>query len=104
LQAGGPDDTVRSAAGLLLKNNVRFEYGKIPEASLQYLKEASFHGLRDTTDLIRSISGNIITSLIIRGGLLSWTEALPRLMTLLEDPDEKLSEVCSAVSTMPVIY
>lgn len=93
LQEGASDNSVRSAAGLLLKNNVRFEYGQIPPESLQYLKEASFHGLRDTETLIRSIAGNIITSIIYRGGVMSWPEALPRLMQMLDDPNDQVNEV-----------
>lgn len=93
LQVGAADTSIRSAAGLLLKNNVRFEYGKIPSESLEYVKEASFHGLQDVEPLIRSIAGNIITSIIYRGGIMSWPEALPRLMQLLDDPNDQLNEV-----------
>lgn len=93
LQSGASDASVRSSAGLTLKNSVRFEYGKIPVASLEYIKAASFHGLRDSEDLIRSIAGNIITSIIYRGGLMSWPEALPRLMQLLDDPNDQVHEV-----------
>ena len=66
---------------------------------MQYLKEASFHGLSASEPLIRSIAGNIITSIIYRGGVMSWPEALPRLMQLLEDPNDNVKEVGRAHRT-----
>ena len=93
LQADKTDTSIRSASGLLLKNNARYEYGKIPVESFTYIKEAAFHGLRDEEPLIRSIAGNIITSIILRGGVLGWPDALPRLMQLLDESDSRLNEV-----------
>ncbi|BFZ54125.1 hypothetical protein PYCC9005_001157 [Savitreella phatthalungensis] len=90
LQPGATETSIRSAAGLLLKNNVRFEYPTISPDSLAYVQEASFQGLRDDEHLIRSIAGNIITSIIYRGGVRSWPDALPYLMQLLDDADDRL--------------
>lgn len=61
-----------------------------------YVKEASFHGLSDGETLIRSIAGNIITSIIYRGGIMAWPEALPRLMRLLDESNDRTNEVGSS--------
>lgn len=92
LQPGATETSIRSAAGLLLKNNVRYEYPNIPPDSLQHVKGAAFQGLRDPEPLVRSIAGNIITSIIYRGGVMSWPDALPSLLQLLDDSDEQLAE------------
>lgn len=90
---GATETSLRSAAGLVLKNRVRFEYPEISLTSLAYIKEAAFVALSDTEALIRSIAGNLITAIIHRGGLMEWPEALPRLMQLLDDSQEMTCEV-----------
>ncbi|ORY86089.1 armadillo-type protein [Protomyces lactucae-debilis] len=92
LHPGAAETSLRSAAGLLLKNIVRFEYPEIPPPSLAYIKETAFAGLNDGEALIRSISGNLITATIHRGGIREWPEALPRLMQLLDDSNETTCE------------
>ncbi|KAG5439546.1 hypothetical protein PCANB_002121 [Pneumocystis canis] len=87
IEADKSDICVRSAAGLLLKNNISMFFPQISNDVLIYLKEASINGLSDTQQLIRSISGNLITTIIKKGGIMNCTEILPKLMQMLESPD-----------------
>ena len=74
-----PEDyhVVRSAAAIMLKNNVKGGYERIPESSLSLVKVAIPIGLEDKNAQIRGYAGNIATELIKRGGLMSWPELLP---------------------------
>ena len=74
---------VRSAAGIMLKNNVRSDWKSIPEDSLPLIKMAVPIGLRDKNPQIRNYAGNIATEIIKRGGLLSWADLLPQLMEMI---------------------
>ncbi|KTW31717.1 uncharacterized protein T551_00978 [Pneumocystis jirovecii RU7] len=87
IEADKLDISIRSAAGLLLKNNISMFFPQISDDVLIYLKEASISGLSDTQQLIRSISGNLITTIIKKGGIMNCTEILPKLMQMLESPD-----------------
>ncbi|KAG4301512.1 hypothetical protein PCK1_002225 [Pneumocystis canis] len=93
IEADKSDISVRSAAGLLLKNNISMFFPQISNDVLIYLKEASINGLSDTQQLIRSISGNLITTIIKKGGIMNCTEILPKLMQMLESPDILTQEV-----------
>lgn len=73
---------VRSAAAIMLKNNVRSEWKSIPESSLQLIKLAVPMCLQDKNSQIRNFAGNIATEVIKRGGLLGWSELLPQLLEL----------------------
>ncbi|PHH90308.1 hypothetical protein CDD83_4046 [Cordyceps sp. RAO-2017] len=73
---------VRSAAAIMIKNNVRSEWKSIPESSLQLVKLAIPHGLQDKNPQIRNFAGNIATEIIKRGGLLAWPELLPQLLDM----------------------
>ncbi|RMJ14477.1 hypothetical protein CDV36_005838 [Fusarium kuroshium] len=73
---------VRSAAGIMLKNNVRTEWKKIPESSLQLIKLAVPMCLQDKNSQIRNFAGNIATEVIRCGTLLGWPELLPQLLDL----------------------
>ncbi|KAM5356421.1 hypothetical protein ACJ41O_003067 [Fusarium nematophilum] len=73
---------VRSAAGIMLKNNVRTDWKSIPESSLEFIKLSVPICLQDKNSQIRNFAGNIATEVICRGGLLGWPELLPRLLDL----------------------
>ena len=73
---------MRSAAGIMLKNNVRSEWKSIPEDSLQLIKLAVPICLQDKNSQIRNFAGNIATEIVKRGSLLSWPELLPQLLDL----------------------
>ncbi|EPX73852.1 karyopherin Kap104 [Schizosaccharomyces octosporus yFS286] len=76
---------IRSAAGLLLKNNLRVSNIELAHGlqSLDYTKSTVVRGLCDSQPLIRGISGNVITTLISRWGVSTWPEVLPQLMDML---------------------
>ncbi|KAH6626809.1 armadillo-type protein [Chaetomium sp. MPI-SDFR-AT-0129] len=82
---------VRSAAAIMLKNNVKTDYKKIPEASLGLIKLAVPLGVQDANSQIRNYAGNIATEMIRRGGLYSWPELLQELLKLLSNETGQVS-------------
>ncbi|KAM7208831.1 importin subunit beta-2 [Naviculisporaceae sp. PSN 640] len=74
---------VRTAAGIMLKNQVKANFKDIPATSLALIKLAVPMGIQDKNSQIRNVSGNIATELIRRGGLLNWQEFLPELLRLI---------------------
>lgn len=96
------DDTHRSSAGLLLKNNVLHHFDSIAPDTLSYIKAEVVKGLTDQSLMIRNISGSVITSLITSASIGGWPEILPQLMTLAESGDitsaegamSALSKIC----------
>ena len=94
---------VRSAAAIMLKNNVKSGYKQIPEQSLSFVKQAIPIGIQDKNTQVRNYAGNIATELIRRGGLLSWPEFLPQLLNLLSNeggqvPDEAQEGAMTAMA------
>lgn len=73
---------VRSAAAIMLKNNVRSDWKSIPDTSLQLVKMAVIMGLQDKNSQIRNFAGNVTTDVISRSGLLGWPELLPQLLDM----------------------
>lgn len=71
---------VRSAAGIMLKNNLKSDWKTIPESSLQLIKLAVPIALQDKNTQIRNFAGNVATEIVQRGGLLGWPELLPQLI------------------------
>ncbi|KAF7559845.1 hypothetical protein G7046_g4308 [Stylonectria norvegica] len=82
---------VRSAAGIMLKNNVKSDWKTIPESSLQLVKLAIPMCLQDKNSQIRNFAGNIATEVIRRGGLLSWPELLPQLLDMIANTSGQVS-------------
>ncbi|PON23200.1 hypothetical protein TGAM01_v207973 [Trichoderma gamsii] len=82
---------VRSAAGIMLKNNVKTEWKTIPESSLQLIKLAVPMCLQDKNSQIRNFAGNIATEMIRKGGLLAWPELLPQLLDLISNENGQSS-------------
>jgi len=74
---------VRSAAAIMLKNNVKLSYKQIPESSLVLIRIAVPMGLQDKNSQVRNYAGNIATELVRRGGLFSWPEFLPELLKMI---------------------
>ncbi|SPN98813.1 related to importin beta-2 subunit (transportin) [Cephalotrichum gorgonifer] len=83
---------VRSSAAFMLKNNVRTNYKKIPAESLAYVKLGVLAALQDPQVLIRTHVSVVATELIKRGGLLSWPELLPTLMSMLSNETGQFSD------------
>ncbi|RYP66105.1 hypothetical protein DL770_008875 [Monosporascus sp. CRB-9-2] len=82
---------VRSAAAIMLKNNVKTGLKQIPADSLNLIKMAIPLGLQDKNSQIRNYAGNIATELIRRGGLLSWPELIPELLKILDNEGGQFS-------------
>lgn len=82
---------VRSAAAIMLKNNVKTGFKQIPADSLTLVKMAVPLGLQDKNSQIRNYAGNIATELIRRGGLLSWPELIPELLKILDNETGQFS-------------
>ncbi|KAL7813439.1 armadillo-type protein [Trichoderma gracile] len=82
---------VRSAAGVMLKNNVKSDWKTIPEASLQLIKLAVPMGLQDKNSQIRNLAGNIATEVIRRGGLMGWPDLLPQLLEMIGNSNGQFS-------------
>ncbi|OAQ93805.1 importin beta-2 subunit [Purpureocillium lilacinum] len=82
---------VRSAAGIMLKNNVKAEWKSIPESSLQLVKLAVPHALQDKNAQIRGFAGNIATEVIKKGGLLGWPDLLPQLLDMIGNTNGNVS-------------
>lgn len=74
---------VRSAAGIMLKNNVKNSQHQIPDGALSLVKLAVPMGIQDHNAQIRNLAGNIATEVIRRGGVYSWPELLPELLALI---------------------
>ncbi|KOS17243.1 Importin subunit beta-2 [Escovopsis weberi] len=81
----------RSAAGIMLKNNVKSDWKSIPEASLQLVKMAVPLSLQDKNAQIRNYAGNIATEIIRKGGLLGWPELLPQLLEMIGNANGQFS-------------
>lgn len=71
---------VRSAAGIMLKNNLKSDWKTIPESSLQLIKLAIPVALQDKNTQIRNFAGNVATEIVQKSGLLGWPELLPQLI------------------------
>lgn len=67
---------------MLLKNNIRDGYRRIPETSLTYIQSLILLGLQDTNSQIRSFTGNVITEIIRQGGVLGWQQLIPDLLAM----------------------
>lgn len=70
----------RSAAAIMLKNNVKTAYRTIPEPSKAYLKSHVLLGLQDRNAQIRNYIGNVITEVVRQGGILGWPQVLSDLV------------------------
>lgn len=82
---------VRSAAAIMLKNNIRTDYKQIPESSLNLVKLAVPVGLQDNNSQIRNYAGIIATELVKRGGLLAWPDFLPDLLKMVANESGQVS-------------
>jgi len=84
---------LRSTAGLVLKNNLRTDFQDLSVDVLAYVKQGAEKALVDQHDLIRSVAGTIITTIVTRGGIMNWPEILQRFMDMAESPDPIIQEV-----------
>ncbi len=84
------DLQLRAAAGLLLKNSVHsLSFESSPDLVQNYLKGEILNGLVDPINLIRNITGTVITTLFTRYGVEGWPEVLVQLMNLIENSNSQ---------------
>ncbi|CAB4483237.1 unnamed protein product [Rhizophagus irregularis] len=86
------EPSTRAIAGLLLKNTIRVYFATIQRDVLAYVKALSIKGLGDQDVMVRGIIGNVITTIVTRGGLADWPQVLPALMELLDSQDYNVVE------------
>jgi transportin-1 len=88
-----PEDfhQVRSAAAIMLKNNIRTGYKSIPVESLTLIRESIPMALQDKNQMIRGYAGNVITEIISRGGIHGWPQLLPELLSLVANTSGSVS-------------
>src|SRR5277367_3390604 len=83
---------VRSAAAIMLKNNIRTGYRAIPESSLAFIRTSIPLGLQDKNPQIRNVAGNVVTEIIRSGGLLGWPQLLPELLDLISNTSGNVTQ------------
>lgn len=74
---------IRSAAAMMLKNNIKSGYKTIPPNSLALIRTLIPLSLRDPNAQIRGYAGNVITEVVSRGGILGWPQLIPDLLALI---------------------
>lgn len=84
--------SVRSAAAVMLKNNIKTGYKSIPDASLSLIRSSVPLGLQDKNPQIRSYAGNVITEIVARGGILGWPQLLPELISLVSNSSGSVTQ------------
>jgi transportin-1 len=83
--------SIRSAAALMLKNNIRSSYQSISPESLALVRSSVPLALQDKTQTIRNYAGNVITEIFSRGGMLGWPQLLPDLLAMVGNADGTIS-------------
>lgn len=86
-----PYHAARSAAAIMLKNNVKTAFVSIPDASKTYIKSTIIAGLQDGNAQIRNYAGNVITEVVRQGGILGWPQVLPDLLTMVTNENGQAS-------------
>jgi transportin-1 len=77
----------------VLKNNLRTDFQDLTPDVLAYIKSGAEKALVDRYDLIRSVAGTIITTVVTRGGINNWPQILQRFMEMAESQDAIVQEV-----------
>ncbi|GAA5977329.1 hypothetical protein JCM11641_000066 [Rhodosporidiobolus odoratus] len=86
------DVTVRSMAGLLLKNNIRLRLEQFPPEVVAYIKANIFSAIGDATSMIRNTVSTVVDTLLVELGPENWTDALSKLMELVDSQDQLAQE------------
>lgn len=72
----------RSSAAISLKNIVKTRYREISPANQAFIRNSLLRCLEDPNGQIRSFTGNVITEIVKQGGILTWPEVFPTLLSL----------------------
>jgi transportin-1 len=86
------DEPTRSLSGLILKNNIRAHFEKLPPEVTEFIKRECLASIGDSSPLIRATIGILITTIVARGGLDNWTDLLPSLCQSLDSEDYNVCE------------
>ncbi|KAK8190315.1 armadillo-type protein [Phyllosticta capitalensis] len=81
----------RSAAAIMLKNDIRTSYKAIPDAVKAYIRSVVINVLQDPNAQMRSYAGNVITEMVKQGGILGWPQILSDLITLVSNESGSIS-------------
>lgn len=81
----------RSAAAVMLKNNVKISYKTMADQNKAYLRSTILQGLQDQDKRIRSYSGNVVTEMVRQGGIMGWPQVLADLIALIDNRDGSIS-------------
>jgi hypothetical protein len=82
------DATLRSIAGILLKNNIRWSQN-ISFAINDYIQRHVFLALQEPEMLVRNVTANLIATIISAHELESWPSAIPTLIAIAAQTDEE---------------
>ncbi|GAA5942297.1 Kap104p [Sporobolomyces koalae] len=91
-QLPSEDVTVRSMAGLLLKNNIKLRLNEFNPDVIAYVKSHIFSAIGDATSMIRNTCSTVIDTLLVEMGPENWTEALSKLMELVDSSEQTVQE------------
>lgn len=99
------DITARSSAGIMLKNNLLKSYASQPSDTLAYVKAHVVQGLvgPGQQHMVRNISGNVVTTVVAKGGVAGWPEILPKLMEVAEQAEKDVAAAEAAMSALAKI-
>ena len=75
----------RSAAGIMLKNDIKHGYKNMHEPTRAYIQSTLLNGLSDDNAQIRNYTGIAVAELVRQAGIMGWPGFLPKLTSLIED-------------------
>ncbi|KAF2461896.1 armadillo-type protein [Lineolata rhizophorae] len=83
----GPENyhAARSAAAIMLKNDIKTSYKSIPDSSKSYIRSIILLGLQDPHAQIRNYAGNVITEVVRQGGIMGWPQILSELIAMVSN-------------------
>lgn len=87
------DEPTRSLSGLIVKNNIRAHYAKLPKEVTVFIKQECLSSIGDPSALIRATIGILITTITSKEGLQEWPELLPSLCICLDSTNFHVVEV-----------
>ncbi|OJD34564.1 arm repeat-containing protein [Diplodia corticola] len=81
----------RSAAAIMLKNDIKTHYKSIPDDSKAFIRSTILNALQDPSEQMRNYAGNVITEVVRQGGILGWPQILAELISLVSNQSGSVS-------------
>lgn len=78
---------VRYSAAVLMKNNISLIPNSLTPPTIAYIKPNLLLGLKDADKGIRNFTGNAITELLRKGGIMAWSDVLYELLNMVQGAD-----------------